>query len=46
MTLGKVTDERAVEGGREVALKRRGRGWWGGKQGGDRQDRSQGLKYP
>lgn len=24
MTLGKVTDERGVEGGREVALKRRG----------------------
>lgn len=50
MTLGKVTDERAVEGGREVALKRRGRGWWGEKWGragwGDRQDRSQGLKYP
>lgn len=33
VTLGKVTDERAVEGGREVALKRRGRGWWGGKLG-------------
>lgn len=33
MTLGKVTDERAVEGGGEVALKARA---------GDRQDRSQG----
>lgn len=41
MTLGKVTDERGVEGGRQVALKRRG----GGRRG-DRQDRSQGLKYP
>lgn len=43
--MGKVTDERAVEGGGQVALKR-GWGWGVGDGGGDRQDRSQGVKIP